>query len=90
MIRLALMLSLLALPAMAQDSAPAANANVYNSTSHQPSAGAVTSQEKAAGVAPADPQALNNTVESLDRQVQQNAAGAGAKAAACADNPSNC
>lgn len=81
-----------ATPAVAQDAAPARNANVYDGTAHQPSAGGVQSQEKAAGVAPAPAQQrqLDDSVEQLGAQVQGNASDAGRKAAACAANPSNC
>ena len=82
-----------ATPAFAQDSGgPAQNGNVYDGTSHQPSAAGVHSQEKAAGIAPppAQQKQLDNNVEQLDKQVQKNAQDAGAKAAACAKDPSNC
>ena len=84
------LLLIAATPAFAQDAAPARNANVYDGTAHQPTAGGVQAQERAAGVAPAQGQQLDNTVEQLNAQVQNNAKDAGAKAAACAANPSNC
>lgn len=83
---LALVALVVATPASAQ------NANVYNGTAHEPNPAAVQSQEKAAGVSPAPAQQkqLDDSVEQLDKQVQRNAQDAGAKAAACAKNPSNC
>ncbi len=90
---LAILATVGATPAFGQDSGgPAQNGNVYNGTAHEPNAGAVQSQERAAGVAPAPARQkqLNNTVEQLDKQVQTNAQGAEAKAAACAKDPSNC
>ena len=80
-------------PAFAQDSGgPAQNGDVYGGTAHEPNPGAVHSEEKAAGIAPSPAQQkrLDNTVEQLDKQIQATSQDAGAKAAACAKNPSNC
>ena len=63
--------------AWAQDNPPPArNGNVYDGTAHEPNAGSVTTQEKAAGVAlpPAQSKAATDHVEQLDKSIQDNGA----------------
>src|ERR1700679_4378279 len=53
---------------------PQRNANVYDGSKHEPAAGPTTQREEAAGVAgsAATQRRENDTVEQLDRQVEQN------------------
>ncbi len=81
--------------ASAQNNAPPArNADIYNGTDHEPNAGTVTSQEKAAGVAlpPAQNRAANGQVEQLDKNIQNNGSSTvgPAKSLACSTVPATC
>lgn len=94
LVTLSLAVTLGTASAFAQDNAPPArNGDIYNGTAHEPNAGVVTLQEKAAGVAlpPAQNRAANNRVEQLDKNIQQgpNTVGA-AKSLACSTVPATC
>ncbi len=61
-----------AAPALAQ---PARNGNVWNGQSHEPTAGAVTGNEAAAGVAPSDAKTRqeNHDLDVMGRQLTDKA-----------------
>jgi hypothetical protein len=54
---------------VARAQAPARNGNVWDGKSHQPSAGAVRSNEHAAGIAPPQPQQQNEN-EFVEKQAK--------------------
>ena len=92
---LSLAAAFVATTALAQDNAPPArNGDIYNGTAHEPNAGVVTQQEKAAGIGlpPAQSRAANNRVEQLDKNIQDNGANTvgPAKSLACTTVPATC
>lgn len=94
---LATALALLGGSAVAQDvppppAPPARNGNVFDSTAHEPNAGATTAQERASGVAPTQQQqqSESNQVEQLDRQIEQRAQQPTGAAAGCSSDGKDC
>ena len=62
-------------PNPASSAPPAQNGNVYNGTAHEPNPAATQQQEQSAGVglSTQQQQQQTNTVEQLDKQLQQTA-----------------
>jgi hypothetical protein len=85
------MVVLLAAPAALAQGLPAQEGNIYNGREHQPVAGATNQAEQAAGVAtPGAQQQQTSAVESLNAQVQQNAATGTGPAAGCTADKTKC
>ncbi len=86
------LLGVLALHFAAAQAQPAQNGNVYNGTAHEPNPSATQQQEQSAGVglSQQQQQQQTNTVEQLDKQLQNTAKTPEGTRAGCSANGKSC